>query len=58
MARSLRKVKGQISGSMRWDNTRPQNGALINTSLPRFRTWAEAMYEYLSGDIAEGRIKR
>ena len=58
MARSLRKVKGKISGSMRWDKTRPQNGALINTRLPRFRTWAEAMQEYLSGDIAEGRIKR
>ena len=58
MARSLRKVKGKISGSMRWDKTRPQNGALINTRLPRFRTWAEAMQEYLIGDIAEGRIKR
>ncbi len=58
MARSLRRVKGKISGSMRWDKTRPQNGALINTRLPRFRTWAEAMQEYLSGDIAEGRIKR
>lgn len=58
MARTLRKVKGRISGSMRWDKTRPQNGALINTRLPRFRTWAEAMQEYLSGDIAEGRIKR
>ena len=58
MARSLRRVQGKISGSMRWDKTRPQNGALINTRLPRFRTWAEAMQEYLSGDIAEGRIKR
>jgi dTDP-4-dehydrorhamnose reductase len=58
MARSLRRVKGRVTGSMRWDKTRPQNGALINTRLPRFRTWAEAMQEYLSGDIAEGRIKR
>lgn len=58
MARSIRKNKGRVTGSMRWDKTRPMYGALINTRLPRFRTWMEAMQEYLSGDIAEGRIKR
>lgn len=57
-ARMLRKVKGRVTGSMRWDTTRPMYGALINTRLPRFRTWMEAMKEYFEGDIAEGRIKR
>jgi dTDP-4-dehydrorhamnose reductase len=57
-ARMLRKVKGRITGSMRWDKTRPMYGALVNTRLPRQRTWMEAMQEYLSGDLAEGRIKR
>jgi dTDP-4-dehydrorhamnose reductase len=58
MARKLRRNKGRITGSMRWDATRPMHGALINTRLPRFRTWMEAMQEYLAGPMAEGRIKR
>ena len=57
-ARGLRRNKGRITGSMRWDMTRPMYGALINTRLPRFRTWMEAMQEYLAGPMAEGRIKR
>jgi dTDP-4-dehydrorhamnose reductase len=57
-ARMFRKVKGRITGSMRWDKTRPMYGALINTRLPRQRTWMEAMQEYLDGELAEGRIKR
>jgi dTDP-4-dehydrorhamnose reductase len=58
MARSLRRNKGRITGSMRWDMTRPMYGALVNTRLPRLRTWMEAMQEYLAGPMAEGRIKR
>ena len=58
LARKLRRNKGRITGSMRWDMTRPMYGALINTRLPRFRTWMEAMQEYLAGPMAEGRIKR
>jgi len=58
VARSMARNKNKTTGSFRWDNTRPRNGALINNRLPRFRTWAEAMQEYLSGPRAEGRIKR
>lgn len=58
VARSMARNKNKITGSFRWDNTRPRNGALVNNRLPRFRTWAEAMQEYLSGPRAEGRIKR
>lgn len=58
MARSMARNKTKTTGSFRWDNTRPRNGALINNRLPRFRTWAEAMQEYLSGPRAEERIKR
>ncbi len=57
-ARSMARNKTKTTGSFRWDNTRPRNGALINNRLPRFRTWAEAMQEYLSGPRAEERIKR
>ena len=57
-ARSLARNKAKITGSMRWDNTRPRNGALVNNRLPRLRTWMEAMQEYLSGPRAEERIKR
>lgn len=58
VARSMARNKNKITGSFRWDNTRPRNGALVNNRLPRFRTWAEAMQEYLSGPRAEERIKR
>jgi dTDP-4-dehydrorhamnose reductase len=58
MARKLRNNKGRVTGSLRWDATRPMYGALVNTRLPRFRTWMEAMQEYLAGPMAEGRIKR
>lgn len=58
MARKLRHNKGRITGSLRWDTTRPMYGALINTRLPRFRTWAEAMQEYFDGPMAEERITR
>jgi len=57
-ARMLRKHKGRVTGSMRWDKTRPMYGALINTRLPRQRNWIEAMQEYFSGPMAEGRISR
>lgn len=58
MARHLARNKNRVTGSLRWDKTRPMYGALINTRLPRFRTWSEAMQEYLSGPMAEERIKR
>jgi dTDP-4-dehydrorhamnose reductase len=57
-ARMLRKHKGRVTGSMRWDQTRPMYGALINTRLPLKRNWIEAMQEYFSGPMAEGRIVR
>lgn len=57
-ARMLRKNKGRITGSMRWDQTRPMYGALLNTRLPRQRNWIEAMQEYFDGPLAEGRITR
>lgn len=58
VARQMARNKGRITGSFRFDQTRPKYGALINTRLPRFRTWAEAMQEYISGPRAEERIKR
>lgn len=57
-ARAIRKHKGRVTGSMRWDKTRPMYGALINTRLPRQRNWIEAMQEYFDGPMAEGRISR
>jgi dTDP-4-dehydrorhamnose reductase len=58
VARQMARNKGRITGSFRFDQTRPKYGALLNTRLPRFRTWAEAMQEYISGPRAEERIKR
>lgn len=58
VARQMSRNKGRITGSFRFDQTRPKYGALLNTRLPRFRTWAEAMQEYVSGPRAEERIKR
>lgn len=58
VAKSMARNKIKTTGSLRWDKTRPRNGALINNRLPRFRTWAEAMQEYMSGPRAEERIKR
>lgn len=58
VARSMARNRNRITGSLRWDKTRPRNGALVNNRLPRFRTWAEAMQEYMDGPRAEGRIKR
>lgn len=58
VARQMARNRGRLTGSFRFDKTRPKYGALINTRLPRFRTWAEAMQEYMSGPRAEERIKR
>lgn len=57
-ARKLNRNNGKITGSMRWDKTRPMYGALKNTRLPRFRHWTEAMDEYFRGTKAEERIER
>jgi len=57
-ARKLNRNNGKITGSMRWDKTRPMYGALKNTRLPRFRHWTEAMDEYFRGTRAEERIER
>lgn len=57
-ARKLNRNNGKITGSMRWDKTRPMYGALKNTRLPRFRHWTEAMEEYFRGPRAEERITR
>jgi dTDP-4-dehydrorhamnose reductase len=56
--RYLAKNKGRVTGSMRWDTTRPRYGAILNKRLPRLRHWTEAAQEYLSGPRAEGKIKR
>jgi dTDP-4-dehydrorhamnose reductase len=58
VARQMARNKERLTGSFRFDKTRPKYGALVNTRLPRFRTWAEAMQEYISGPRAEERIKR
>lgn len=57
-ARKLNRNNARVTGSMRWDHTRPMYGALKNTRLPRLRHWTEAMDEYFRGTKAEERIKR
>lgn len=57
-ARKLNRNHARVTGSMRWDHTRPMYGALKNTRLPRLRHWTEAMDEYFRGTKAEERIKR
>jgi len=48
-ARKLNRNHARVTGSLRWDHTRPMYGVLKNTRLPRLRHWTEAMDEYFRG---------
>lgn len=53
LARQLHRNTKKTTGSVRNDKTRPTNGALVNTRLPKFRHWIPAMEEYFRGKLAE-----
>jgi len=53
LARQLNRNTKKTTGAVRNDKTRPTNGALINTRLPKFRHWIPAMEEYFKGKLAE-----
>jgi dTDP-4-dehydrorhamnose reductase len=58
LARKMNRNKAKVKGIIRNDTTRPANGALLNTRLPKLRHWFDAMDEYFRGPLAEESITR